>query len=277
MFGYYAVNEPKPGADILANFADPATAVDDRLPIYLASHFYGAGRVFFQASGEMWRVRRLNVEYFQEYYTKLIRWVSQGRLLRDSTRGVLLTDRERCWMGDQIVIQAILRDPQDQPLIAKKVSATILRPDGTTQNVELEANKNAVRPGTFNGQFRAGSEGDYRISLPIHASPDLEVLSTTVQANIPDLEKEQPQRNDPLLQDFGDKTNGHFYIGTKAFRSSADNPLSPNRLIQSQDQETFLTGTLDRFFQRKLMMWLLGILTTSLSLEWIIRRLHKLA
>ncbi|MEQ1906151.1 MAG: hypothetical protein ABL888_18345, partial [Pirellulaceae bacterium] len=37
VFGYYAVNEAKPGAEILAYFSDPKTAVDDRLPIYLAS------------------------------------------------------------------------------------------------------------------------------------------------------------------------------------------------------------------------------------------------
>ena len=225
----------------------------------------------------MWRIRRLDVEFFQQYYVKLIRWASQGRLLRDSTRGVLLTDRERCWMGDQVVVQAILRDPQDQPLLLKKVDAVILRPDGTRQDLALEATKNAVRPGTFNGQFTAGSEGDYRISLPIPASPDLDVLTTTVQANIPDLEKEQPQRNDALLTELADKTNGHFYVGMKSFQTTDANPLSPTAIIQPQDQETFLTGTLDRFFQRKLMMWLLGLIATALAFEWSVRRLHKLA
>jgi len=251
--------------------------VNERLPIYLASHFYGAGRVFFQASSEMWRIRRLDVEFFQQYYTKMIRWASQGRLLRDSNRGVLLTDRERCWMGDQVVIQAILRDAQDEPLMLPEVASTVLWPNGTTQVVELKATKNAVRPGTFQGQFAASQEGDYRISLPIPGSPDLEVLTTVVQADIPDLEKEQPQRNDALLGELADKTNGHFFVGTESFRSDENNPFSPSSLIQAQDQETFLTGTLDRFFQRKLMMWLLALIATPLALEWTIRRLHKLA
>lgn len=277
VFGYYAVNEPKPGADILANFADPNTSIDDTLPIYLASHFYGAGRVFFQASSEMWRIRRIEVDHFQDYYTKLIRWVSQGRLLRDSTRGVLLTDRDRCWMGDQVVVQAILRDAQDQPLMMRSIDATIKRPNGTTQKLELTPTENAVRPGTFHGQFTTGSEGDYRVSLPIPDSVDFEILTTTVEANIPDLEKERPQRNDALLTELADRTLGHYYVGTSSFRSTDDNPLSPNKLIQPQDQETFLAGTLDRFFQRKLMMWLLGLMATALAFEWTVRRLHKLA
>jgi hypothetical protein len=247
------------------------------LPIYLASHFYGAGRVFFQASGEMWRIRRLDVEFFQQYYVKLIRWVSQGRLLRDSTRGVLLTDRERCWMGDQVAVQAILRDPQDNPLLAESVLATVIRPDGTTQEVKLEATMNAVRPGTFSGQFTVTNEGEYRVNLPIPASPDLEVLSTYVRANIPDLEKQQPERNDALLSELATKTRGHFYIGTNSFRSDESDPFSPMRLIQPQDQETYLTGTMDRFFQRKVMMWLLGLMTAALAIEWTVRRLHKLA
>jgi len=277
VFGYYAVNEPKPGADILANFADPATSIDDTLPIYLASHFYGAGRVFFQASSEMWRIRRIDVEHFQEYYIKLIRWVSQGRLLRDSTRGILLTDRERCWMGDQVVVQAILRDAQGQPLMMQSIDATIKRPNGTTHRIELKPTENSVRPGTFHGQFTTGSEGDYRVSLPIPDSPDFEILTATVEANIPDLEKERPQRNDALLAELADRTQGQFYVGTGSFLSFKDNPISPDQLIQSQDQEAFLAGTLDRFFQRKLMMWLLGLMVTALSLEWTVRRLHKLA
>jgi len=189
VFGYYAVNEAKPGADILANFADPATSIDDTLPIYLASHFYGAGRVFFQASSEMWRIRRIEVEHFQEYYSKRIRWVSQGRLLRDSTRGILLVDRERCWMGDQVAVQAILRDAHDQPLMMQSIDATIKHPNGTTHRIELKPTENSVRPGTFNGQFTTGSKGNYRVSLPIPESPDFEILTATVEANIPDLEK----------------------------------------------------------------------------------------
>jgi len=152
VFGYYAVNDPKPGA--------------------LASHFYGAGRVFFQASGEMWRVRRLNVDYFQQYYTKLIRWASQGRLNRDSTRGVLLTDRERCWMGDTIVVQAILKDAQDEPLDYPQVEAIVKMPSGLSQPITLRSNPAAASPGSFTGTFVAGEEGEFRLSLPVPESPD---------------------------------------------------------------------------------------------------------
>ena len=118
------------GARVYARFSDPSTAIDGQLPIYMASHFYGAGRVFFQASGEMWRIRAVDEAYFERYYTKLIRWVSQGRLQQDSTHGVLLVDKERALLGDTIGMQAILTDDQNRPLSVPEVTANLVRPDG---------------------------------------------------------------------------------------------------------------------------------------------------
>lgn len=277
VFGYYAVNDAKSGAEILAYFADPDTAIDDQLPIYLASQFYGSGRVFFQASGEMWRVRRLDVDYFEQYYTKLIRWASQGRLSRDSTRGVLLTDRQRCWMGDTIGVQAILKNAQDQPLGYPQVEASLITPDQLTRSITLRSNPNAASAGSFSGNFVAAVEGEYRINLPIPESPDLEILTTTVLATIPDLEKEKPQRNDAVLAKIAENTGGIYFPSPDAFDGQPDNPEPAAQLIPPLDQETIIAGTFDRFFKRKFMMWLLGLLTMCLASEWILRRLQKLA
>ena len=277
VFGYYAVNDPKPGADVLANFGDPETAIDGSFPIYLASHFYGAGRVFFQASGEMWRVRRLNVNYFQQYYTKLIRWASQGRLNRDSTRGVLLTDRERCWMGDTIVVQAILKNAQDEPLAYPQVEALVKMPSGLSQPLTLRSNPAAASPGSFTGTFVAGEEGEFRFSLPVPESPEQDVLTLSVMATIPDLEKEKPQRNDAVLTKIAKNTGGECLLDTDAAVGSPNHPLSTLELIPPQDQETIIAGTFDRFFKRQLMIWTLALITLCLTMEWTLRRLQKLA
>src|SRR5262249_23681565 len=117
VYGYYAVKDPKPGARVYARFSDPDTEIDGQLPIYMAGQFFGAGRVFFQASGEMWRLRAVDDSATETFYTKLIRWVSQGRLLRDSSHGVLLVDKDRCLMGDHIDVRAMLKDAQRQPLL----------------------------------------------------------------------------------------------------------------------------------------------------------------
>ncbi len=280
VFGYYAVNEPKSGANILANFSDQSTSINDRLPIYLANHSYGGGRVFFQASGEMWRARSLEVEYFRQYYTKLIRWASQGRLLRDSNRGILTTDRQRCWMGDQITVQAMLRDRQDEPLLVPDIESVVQLPNGSSQTLVLRPAENTIRPGIYSGRFSTTEEGDYQISLPIPDSVDLEILTASVQAAIPDLEKEKPQRNDRLLSEIASKTNGQYFIGLDKFSmydSNSPRDESRSLIIAPQDQVTYLTGTIDLNFKRKLMTWLFVIVVYSLTMTWAIRRLHKLA
>ena len=277
VFGYYAVNEPKAGADVLANFSDQKTAVNGDFPIYLASHFYGSGRVFFQASGEMWRVRRIDVDFFQDYYDQLIRWASQGRLIRDSQRGVLLTDRDRCWVGDQIRVQTILKDAQNDPLLAESVVASIVMPDGQNRSIELRSAGAAIRPGTFDGIFVVDQEGEYKVVLPVPESATNDVLVKTFQASIPDLEKLKPQRNDPALQDLADRTGGHYFVGMESLAVADSAPESLDSLIAPQDQETFLTGTLNRSFQQKLMTWLLAWFAFAMCVEWTIRRCHKLS
>lgn len=293
VFGYYAVNEPKAGAEVLSRFSDPATAIDGELPIYMASHYYGAGRVFFQASGEIWRLRSKNVLFFQNYYLNLIRWVSEGRLLRDSTRGVLLLDRNRCWVGDQISVRAILRDAADQPLMQKQVTATLRRPDGTSEKIPLLNIQDAARPGSFSGQFVAPGEGNYEVVLPLPFSPDSQSLTGSVHASIPDLEKMKPERNDSLLQQVADRTGGiYFYdlqsTGVARYQSVEDGvsterettlsgPGGLNEMIGVVDQETFLPGSPDETFTRKFSRWLLFWLVLVLCTEWIVRRLHKLA
>jgi hypothetical protein len=278
VYGYYAVKDPKAGARVLANFSDPNTAVNGDLPIYLASHFFGAGRVFFQASGEMWRIRAVNDAYFERYYTKLIRWASQGRLLRDSNRGILLVDKDRCSLGDHVSVQAILTDAQFEPLGVPCVNATLRHPDGRRTPLILRRVENAARDGLYSSQFVAKMEGDYLVELQPPHGKDGDLLTSEVRSRIPALETEQPQRNDPLLKYIATQTGGAYYVGIAAAMNRGGSGAPPLvNLIEPQDQVTFLAGSPDRDFERQLMGWLMGVICGVLCLEWLIRRLSKLA
>jgi len=278
VFGYYAVKDPKPGARVLARFSDPNTAIDGGLPIYLASHFYGAGRVFFQASGEMWRIRALDDVYFEQYYTKLIRWASHGRLLRDSSRGVLIVDKDRCSLGDHVTVQAILTDAQFEPLQTEQVSASLEDPLGHSTPLLMRRVQDAARDGMYAGQFTARLEGDYRVELqPPHGAED-ELLVREIRSRIPALETERPERNDALLKFVADQTGGAYFVGFDAALPRGGSGTAPlDRRIEPRDQVSLLAGSPDRDFERRLMMWLLGVIGGALCLEWIIRRLSKLA
>jgi von Willebrand factor type A domain len=277
VFGYYAVSEAKPGAEIFARFSDPDTAIGKTLPIYLAGHFYGSGRVFFQASGEMWRNRQIgHGNVFETYYDKLIRWASQGRLSRESTRGVLLTEKQRCSLGDQVAVQAILRDARNQPLTLPSVTVSIIAPDQQPQILTLQRLQDGSE-GTYLGQLVTNMAGKYRLSLAIPNDANATVLNAQVQATIPDLEIANPIRNDPLLSTLAEDTGGSLIQLNDLKQSGAREYARLLEKLPSRDRATFLPSQIGLTFARKQAYWLLALFTVACSLEWTLRRLHRLA
>src|SRR5262249_35585707 len=98
------------------------------------------------------------------------------------------------------------------------------------------------------------------------------------RVKIPAKETEFPERNDPLLRDIASKTSGDYFVGVQAaVGSSGTGSAGLAATIKPQDQVTVLPGTPDRAFERQLMGWLLALICGALCLEWLIRRLSKLA
>ncbi len=272
-FGYYDVRGPKPGATVYARFSDPEAATGDQRPVYFADHFYGSGRVFYLGSGEMWRLRALDDKYFEQLYTKLIRHVSQGRLLVGSSRGMLLLDRDRYLLGNTVVVRAQLSDAQFDPLDVPNVTLQVIRPDSTTLALQLAAD--ASRKGMYVGQFTALQEGTYRLEM-IVPEGDEEQLSRRIQVRVPDLERENPERNDALLSEIAKRTDGLYYLGPEAVLGDRGMPPLASQLLD-RTETTYLAGITDRDFERRWMQALLGVICGALCLEWLIRRLSKLA
>ena len=276
VYDFVDTKDAKPGSKVYAFFSDPTTQTAGSLPIYLASQFYGAGRTFFQASGEMWRLRGEGDQYFQSYFTKLARWVSEGRLLRDSTRGVLLLDTATAMVGDSISVRAVLSDEQFEPLNVPQVNANLLTPDGRIQELRLMPLQGEARPGTYGGQFVVREAGDYEVRLTLGDALNEQLLQQGLRVRLPTLELERPRRNDELLERLASMTSGQYFpVDESVSGLSVAEKLIGD--ISPQPQASILPGTYDeRFTVRRnaVLMWLLA---TFLSMEWIVRRLHRLA
>ena len=275
VYGYQALRGVKPGAQVYARFSDPQAATLDELPVYMAGQYYGAGRVFYVGSGELWRLNAMDPGYFENFYTKLIRHVSQGRLLRDSSRGVLLVDNERCSLGDTVTVRAALSDEQYRPLTLEAVEANVIHEDGERQVLQLRRLATAERPGMYSGQFTATRSGDLRIDLGIPGVEN-DLLSRQVKVRLPVLEIEHPQRNDALLANLAKQTDASYTVGL-AVATGERGGVSLANQIAAKDQVTYLPGTPDRRFERQLMTWLMTLICGTLSLEWLLRRIYKLA
>jgi hypothetical protein len=274
VYGYYAIKGEKPGATVYARVADPESGLGDKHPVYIAGQFYGAGQVLYIGSGEFWRLRAIDTTYFEMLYTKLIRHVSQGRLLRGSSRGALLVDRDRYELGETVVLRARLSDARHDPLTQDTVVAQVMRPDNTADAVKLHAD--AQHPGMYLGQFAAHQEGTYQVVLPVPDSNE-EPFSKYIQVRVPDLERAHPERNEPLLAGLAKETGGQYYARLDdAVRGDGEQKSLPQS-IESRAEVKLLKGAPDQEFAQFQMRTLLGVIAGALFLEWIIRRLNRLA
>ncbi|TWU47405.1 hypothetical protein Poly51_52050 [Rubripirellula tenax] len=276
VYDYVDAKSAKPGAKVYSYFSDPTTEIAGSLPVYQASQFYGAGRIFFQGSGEMWRLRGESDAYFDSFYTKLVRWVSEGRLLRDSNRGILMVDTSRAMVGDTITVRAVLSDEQFEPLDVPEVRAKLLAPSGRIDDLRLNPLKGEPRAGTYGGRFVVREAGSYEIRLTLGDALDEQVVRQSVQVRLPTIELERPKRNDVDLEQFASMTGGVYLpINDDVTDESIATALVSN--LKPQPQTTILPGTPDIDFNRRrnaVLMWLIG---TMLTMEWVTRRLHRLA
>ncbi len=191
VWAFCPVHRKKPGATVLATFADPRAAMDGKEPVYMAEQFYGCGRVFYMGSAELWRLRRVYPAYFDQIYTKLIRHVSQGRLLRQSSRGLLLVSQDHCRVGDTVEVRAQLTNAQLDPHVAPNVLLQVTHEGDPTEAIKLL--RDADHAGIFMGQFPVPKEGEYRLELPIPESKE-ESLTRSVQVVMPRLKEENPEK-----------------------------------------------------------------------------------
>ncbi len=269
VYGYYGVHKAKPLATIYGYYSDPASNTGEGLPVYLAGQFYGSGRVFYMGSGEIWRTRAVDESHFETFYTKLIRYISQGTLLRGSKRGLLLVEQDKYMLGDTVSIRAQLKNAQLEPFEAKSVTLEIINPDEKLNTVTLNAVP--AEPGTYAGQFTVYQEGNFRLQLPVPDSD--ETLTWAIDVRLPDLENENTQRNDPLLNEIAQGTGGRYYLGLAA----AGDEKSPQSLVKSLPDMKRTTVRSDRPESLWDNTWTLFIVCGLLCVEWLIRRLAKLA
>lgn len=266
VYSTYPVRDVKAGALVHMRVSNSGAMLDGKFPPYLASQFYGAGRVYWLASGEIWRLRGVKEAFFERFYTQAVRQAAQGRLLRGSRRGSLQTDHDQYGLGQTIDLRASLLDEQQNPLEQTEVSALVVLPDGTVQTVRLLAD--ATRVGSFRGQLVARHEGMHRVELPVPKGDD-ERITSMFRVQLPDVERENSTRNDPLLSQIAQNTGGIYTVGIPG-----DGESTLAKSLRDRSRTEILASNPIPLWDNA---WVLGGLCGMLCVEWLIRRLKKLA
>ena len=176
-------------------------------------------------------------------------------------------------LGGSVQVRAQLTNARLEPLDVRSVNLQIIQPDGTARTIALRADRS--RAGAYAGEFPALLEGTYRLELPLPESQN-ERLGRRIQVKAPDLERENPRRNDALLSAIASGSGGKYYVGmTSAIATGGKSPL----VEQLPDRTTtvILPVAPNPQQEEDWLRWIMIALCSLLCLEWLIRRLLKLA
>ncbi len=276
VYGPRAVKSKKFGATVYARYDDQLAESLGQEPIYIAGQFYGKGRVFYQASGEMWRLRRLDSAHFEKWYTHLIRHVSAGRLHRGSPRGdVLLVEKETARVGDTIPVVAHLKNAARDPYEADMVTLYVFSASQPTEGIPIKLIADPARKGSFRGEWTAGSPDRYRLELAIPES-DYDPLTRTVKVLASDRERIRPEQDRAALQQLATMTGGRYFTSLEAALGETGEPPLRSALVD-QTRVTPIQGDVDQFWKAQFHRWMLLGICGLLCTEWFLRRLFRLA
>ena len=271
VFSCFDSHVAKPGATVYARAGRAgSTSPPDADPIFMAGQFFGSGNVFFVGSGETWRLRAIDDSLFERLTTQLIRHVSQGRLLRGSRRARVLVDRDRFAVGSTVVVRVVSAEGDGG---AAATGCAVFGPDGTLVRVPLSAEPG--RPGVTQGAFVASREGAWRIDVELDGGSG-EKLSRRIQARLPDRELARPRLDRGVLEQLATLSGGRARVLSERPWSEEDS-RELAAVIPDRSRREYESGAPDADFKRWLNAILLGTGAGLLCLEWIVRRLVKLA
>ncbi len=94
---------------------------------------------------------------------------------------------------------------------------------------------------------------------------------------MPDLEFRESRRDESLLTALAAKTGGQYYASPQLALTGAGGVKPAAELIESRAETKVLHGKPDEKFTERVNQALLIVICGALCLEWLLRRLMKLA
>ncbi|MCK6457938.1 MAG: VWA domain-containing protein [Phycisphaerae bacterium] len=260
IYWHYPVRREKPAATVLMRHANPRMVNADGAHVLLATQFVGSGRTAFIATNDTWRWRRSGETYFNRFWVQMLRFLVEGKLLGARNRGLILTDKDRFVVGESVIVTARLLDEKFGPLRQASVDATATFANGETRTVTLEPVPN--RAGYYQGRFITGRAGTVRLSvtLPGRGGPALRAERDVVVSQ-PDVEMTQPMMRREALRELAEQTGGRYFeIDEARALPAAIEHRGQTQVLRERPRPLWDNG------------WVLGLLLTVLSVEWILRR-----
>lgn len=280
------VGKRKPGATVLMTpiLADVPDAPKPDTGIFVQQN-YGFGRVLFLGIDSTWRWRfRVGDTYHHRFWGQLVRWSAADQLLPAGNQFIRFGPREPIYFEGQ-EIEIAVRPGDSLPTLKEPVDARVkLFRKRAEQAEELVAvaplSANARQGNVIEAKLRDLLPGTYRVELDIPAWR--EALAAPNDPATPvmkdgDVFRVLPRENDELLdlstdwslaQGLADRSDGRVYTAE-----------SIDELLERLARRVERTERRDEYRpwqDAPYVWWLLGVLLTLLTAEWIWRKALEL-
>jgi hypothetical protein len=258
----------KPTAEVLANgvAGDPTSADAETLPLVVTMR-YGAGRIIYVATDEVWRLRYGRGDELPErFYVPLLRLLARDSLGRTGKPAMIEVNPSNAIVDQRVTITLRVLD---ESLVASKPSAIHVKVGAASGEGEVELRPDQAldgeTPTVFSGAYVPGEPGKYAVSVVDASFAGLELGSTFV-ASYPQDELRDPQTDHGLLKSLADASGGKML---EAAQLADLGKLLPNRQVRIVGAANIET------LWDKPIVWI--VLMVLLGGEWIGRRLIRLS
>ena len=195
---HQALGPAKPGATVLLEWVG-----EDAVAPLLVEQPYGFGRAAVLASATTWRWRMRTPPDDPRhglFWRQLLRHLAQAAQQRDrvTVEGG----------ADALAVRLALRDERFEPVADADVRAKVTGPDGAAFEGTLAA---GLEPGAFEGRWRTGTPGVYRVDVTAEAGQREHVATRFAQVGGEDVEFFGATLNRPLLERIAEATGGRYW------------------------------------------------------------------
>ncbi len=314
-YSFYPVKKVIPGSRILARFGDKsATKTDDgdQMPYLVTSDPGSPKRVVWIGSSETWRLRQGKEASHERFWTKLLRYA--GARTQGKVNKLLTMELGGPYKTDQFIqIDAKAQGPDSKPFTGDVLNLMV-KPRGVGLAIPRELKK---RSGTevYSDQFRLEKAGSYDVELTVPGRPGLtengtlEVTESNPEkddtrpdfdtlyklaSDAEDVKLRMPQTDydtllralsRPKLEGEADKPKGTEKEKPRLFFNLNNAEQIPNCIDKDETTQTsrgkpedlWDTGWWQASDGKPILSKVLIVVVGLLSLEWLIRKLLRLA
>ena len=250
----------KPGATVLVEHSQ-RRGEQQPLPVIVLQRF-GAGKVLFHATDELWRWRfRGGERLYSRYWVQALRYLSRTQNLTGA-RGVEFTsDRQIYQRGESVRFRLQFLDERQLPTNGKAI-VMIERIDEPRRSVELSRVANSQN--VFISELRGLRDGRYH-ALVVEPSFPGSPPSVDFQIEVPQRELLRRRLEKADLTAAARATHGRYFVVHEADQLPEEFPLGPPVPLAA--------ATVVPLWTR----WeLLALFAIVLSTEWLCRRRWRL-